>query len=222
MEEDRKRTHESKKHLWLITYTSDSVNITAEMLHAGGVVCDECHTIAWRESKYALVHLTKANRVRGSKLEKVLDALRSAHGIKMSLIVGYSTLHSNTKADATSLEDHPGFKHMVHALNHAPDQLESWMQVGQVRTNRKGVLWRFIESVDPRKKTHGQLVAQILEWAPLVRQHADQQKEIEALQAALGVRERELDCVDEKYRRLQKKYRRLQGRVAVEGVSVGK
>lgn len=200
MEGDKEtRKHESKKHLWLITYTADSVNITSEMLRAAGVVCDECHTVAWRESKYSLVHLTKANRIRGGRLRRVLGEFRSQYGIKQSLIVGYDTLCSNDKVDS-SIEEHPGFKQIVHALNHAPDQLQSWMAQGDVKTNRKGCLWRFLDSVDPRHKTRGQLVAQLLEWAPLIRQQA---ADLDAVRAELEVRVHELRRVGQKYKRLK-------------------
>jgi len=205
---------EPKKHVWLITYTADSVNITAEMLHARGIRCNECHTVAWRESKYCLVHLSKANRLRGRQLDRAIDALGPTHGIKKSLVVGYSALYSNDKTALTSVEEHPGFKHIVYTLNHAPDQLHSWMEEGDVRTNRKGFLWRFLEAVDPREKTHSQLVAQVAEWAPKIRQHAEQQQAIESLETMIGLRTREFERMHRRYKKLKRKYAALEaGRV---------
>lgn len=201
----KKRKEECRKHLWLVTYTASSADLTAEMLHAKGVMCDECHTIAWRESKYTLVHLGTANKLRASKLRNALVLIERDSGIMQSHIVGYDALCSNDKVDSC-VEEHPGFRRIVQLLNEAPSELRSWMAHGCVRTNRRGVLWKFIHSTDPTEKSRAQLLAQVLEWAPVVERCAAQQTEIELLRATLAVRDDEVQHACDKIERLKQKY----------------
>jgi hypothetical protein len=184
-------TQENKKCVWLISYASGCQDITSDVLQSATVKCDEVYTITWRESKYTLFHLNKENRLRLSALKKVMGTLEETHGIKINSIFGYQGLACNAAGEA-SIQEHPGFKRMVQVLNQDPGELSSWLATGNIKTNRKGMLWKFIESTDPKQKTHGQLVSQILEWTPIVQEATTLRTEVETLKVALHIREKEI------------------------------
>ena len=185
------KIQEANKQTWLFTYTASSPDISASMLHQNGIKCDECYSVQWRESKYTLIHCNSNNKVRSSKLKKTMASLEIYCGIKQSFIVGYDSLSSNEKAES-SIQMHPGFKRMVHALNQHPNELRSWLSEGELATNKRGLLWRYIESTDPKQKTRGQLVTQIIEQAPMIENYKAIQAENESLKAELALRGVEL------------------------------
>ena len=131
------------KCIWLITYSACSSNIEFQMLHTTGIECDECYTISWRESKYTLIHLNRLKRARLSKMKKAMAHLENTFGVKGSCIMGYETLSSNEKE--LNVTEHPGFKRMVELMNAKSEELKSWLKEGNIFTNRKGLLWKYIE-----------------------------------------------------------------------------
>ena len=147
------------KGIWLITYSACSPDITPEMLHSQSVLCNECYTITWRESKYALIHLKQAHRIRLSAMKKSMQQLNERYKIQGSSIVGYEPLASHEHGES-SVTEHPAFKRMVELLNKGKD-IVTWLENGDVTSNRKGLLWKYIENTDPKDKTHGQLVQQV-------------------------------------------------------------
>ena len=95
------------------------------------------------------------------------------HGIVRSHIFGFDSVSCNAKDGISSLEDHPGFKYMVDRANIAPDDVEQWMSNGELKTNKKGLLWKHIDTTPPSAMTRAQLIKRVTEWGPIVQDYAD-------------------------------------------------
>lgn len=195
MEEDgpspcKKAKRESKKHVWMLTYASGCRDITAAILHEHKVACDEVYTITWRESTYTLIHLESA--VRSTTLKKAMQAIEEKYGIKGNSIFGYEGILSNTKDSSGGIFEHPGFKRMVQRLNENIGDLSIWLALGDITTNKRCILRKFISSIDPKEKTKAQLIAQLNEWKPIVQSVDALQSKIDTLQHTLAFREREI------------------------------
>jgi hypothetical protein len=158
--------------LWLLTYGSCCASITQPMLEACGLELDECYTTAWRESKYTLIRLNRLRRVRRTAFVKIMRQLHELHGIIGTEIFGFEMASCSSQTTDESLFDHPGFKHIVHAMNKDISRLEVWMREGDVLTNRAGLLWKHIESTEPEKMTRAQLIKLVKEYDELKRVHA--------------------------------------------------
>ena len=182
---------EIQKRVWMITYASGCSDISAEILHAHGIMCDECYTITWRESKYTLIHLKTQDKMRLGAMTKAISKMEASVGLKLSSIVGYEGLTSNQR-DESSVCEHPGFRRMIQLLNQNPDDLAAWSAAGDWKTNRKGLLWKFMEETDLRQRTRAQLISQILEWAPTIQEAVSLRAENETLRITLDVREKEI------------------------------
>ena len=143
----------TQRCVWMITYASGCENISADMLHAHGIKCDECYTITWRESKYTLIHLKTKNRMRQGAVAMAVGKMQKKNGLVLSSIVGYETLTSNGK-DEASVFDHPAFKRMIEVLNQSPADLDAW----SAKAERKGMLWKYFEGIDTRYMTRAQLI----------------------------------------------------------------
>ena len=182
-----KAHQESTKAIWLLTYASGSPDITHEMLYAHGITCMECYTITWRESKYTLIYLDKPHRVRNTALEKVMRKLEDYHEVKGSYITGYEMIESNHKKSQTieehpgfqrmvqilnknyighpgsqSIANHPGFQRMVQMANENISELSIWMESGDIFTNRKGLLWKYLDCTPVKLMTRAQLEERVL------------------------------------------------------------
>ena len=176
---------ETEKKIWLITYASGSSDLTPEMLHEANIQCDECYTITWRESKYTLIHLDSAFRMRQHALKTALQTLSTNHGIITSFISGYDTLSCNAIHEDQKVHNHPGFRRMVELLNKNREDLRIWLKQGEISTYRKGLLWKYIESTDHKRKTHGQLVEQVSKMTSKMQELEELKAANQALQAAL-------------------------------------
>ena len=198
---------ESGKCIWLITYAACSPNITHEMLHGVGIACDECHTTLWRESKYTLIHLNRLKRVRPSMMNKAMSKMEAEFSIKASCIVGYETLARNTKED--SIQDHPGFRRMIELLNNSDSNLESWTQYGDVRTHRKGLLWKHIEETAPQAMTRTQLIRRVELIGPLMEETERIKTENEDLKMIAALRTTELEIATHHISLLTAHYKEL-------------
>jgi hypothetical protein len=181
----------SGKQLWLITYGSSSESITHEMLKGCGLKIEECYTATWRESKYTLIRMNQAHRLRRTGMQKVMDQLLKKHRVIETEIFGFDSVSSNSKADHTSLEDHPGYKLMVQKANSNPIDLEWWIRKGvkDLASNRKGLLWRHIDSTDAKDMTRTQLIQRVEKWKPVVKEI----EELKTTNAMLMERVRELE-----------------------------
>ena len=188
---DAKRAkQEYAKGIWLVTYAACSPDIAHEMLHNNGICCDQLYCITWRESKYALIHLKQSNRVRSTALSKAMERLKESHGVRGSCIIGYDPLACNTNGEST-VEDHPAFRKMVENLN-TGKEISIWIQDGDIRSYRKGLLYKYIDGADPKLLTHGQLARQAIAWAPIVKEATVVKEENELLRSTLAARERVL------------------------------
>ena len=151
----------SPKHVWMITYGAACESINHEMLSTNGLEVDECYTIAWRETKYTLIHLTYENRVRGTTISKMMQRLKASHGINLGEIFGYEAITSNT-SEEENIESHVGFQKMIETVNSQPESLEWWMKSGQtLTTNKKGLLWKHIHAINPAEMTKAQLIMRL-------------------------------------------------------------
>jgi hypothetical protein len=193
VQKKRQKTYkqETAKAIWMITYAASSLDITHEHLHGEHIFCDECYTVEWRESKYTLIHLQQCKKTRASAMNKAMKQMEEKFGIKGSLIVGYDTLMSNEKGEF-EITDHPAFKRMVELLN-KDIPFANWTEQGtSIRQYKKGLFWKHITRMDPKSKSHGQLVQQIQEWMPIVESVGTVKAENEFLQSALIQKENEL------------------------------
>jgi len=181
---------EAGKGIWMITYAAGCQDITSVMLHENSVMCDECYTVTWRESKYTLIHIRQSKKTRLSAMTRVLNKLYESFGIRGSSITGYETLYFNEK-DETDVTDHPAFKRMVELVNTGGD-LNVWLADGDVMSNKKGLLWKHISIINPKQKTHGQLVQQVKELTHVIEETKSVRTENEVLKATLIIMENDL------------------------------
>lgn len=163
------------------------------MLIDQNVKVDECYTAVWRESKYTLIHCTKTDRIALQALKLAMDNLQKLHGISLNAtILSYEALSSNDSHTGESLEEHPGFKRIVHLLNTKSDDLTWWIAGGNnVFDHRKGMLWKYIETTDPTRMTHGQLAAKVISWRPIVEECENTKRMLEVLNPMLQAKEEE-------------------------------
>ena len=117
-----------------------------------------------------------------------MNALRIEHNIISSNITGFEPVTGNVK----ELSDHPGFKHIVHLLNHHRDELRSWMIKGDIQSYRHGVLWKHFEQSDPNFMTRNQLITRVKQLTHLAEELNTVKPAFEALTAAYRALEREL------------------------------
>ena len=190
---------ETRKQIWLVTYGAACESITHEMLKEAGINADECYTTVWRESKYTLFHCPKTDRVSMDAMKQAAKAMEERHKIVFNAAVfGYDALSSNDTSTGESLENHPGYKKMVQLLNAGSDDLRWWIRGDgiSIRDYKKGLLWKSIDSTDPEKMTHKQLVSRVKAWAPIVSVH-------ETLQEAYNSSNARLQAVEEVFRQLR-------------------
>jgi hypothetical protein len=148
------------------------------MLSSFGLNVDECYITAWRESKYSLIHFSRDMRVRRSTIDKAMQRMKDMHGIVGVEIFGFDHVACNWRAKCEQLDQHPGFKLMVKNLNSKKD-IHIWIEKGEVRSYRKGVLWKYLEGIDPEQMTRCQLVKEVKKMNAGVQQIASVQAGIE-------------------------------------------
>ena len=72
----------------------------------------------------------------------------------------------------------------------------AWIEHGDLLTYRKGLLWKYIESTDPKEKTRKQLMDQVIKWTPLIQERETLIEANRVLQATLNAETRSfLDLV---------------------------
>jgi hypothetical protein len=124
-------------------------------------------------------------------MQKVMDRMLTKYRVIETSIFGFNSVSFNSKAENASLEDHPGFKLMVQKANKTPVELEWWIHKGvqNLAANRKGLLWRHIDSTDAKKMTRTQLIQRVKNWRPIVTEA----EELKSMNAMLIERVRELE-----------------------------
>ena len=146
--------------------------------------CDECYTITWRESKYTLIHLKYQNRLRLTQVKKAMVSLNSEHGIISNAIEGYDAFSCNDKAEE-HVTQHPGFERMIELLNTDSSEIRSWLEDGDLLTYKKGLLYKYLQSTDPKKRPRSQMDVQVKKMNALTRENTELKEEIQTLRSTL-------------------------------------
>ena len=176
-----RKKRSSQKHIWMITYGAACQSITHEMMSTNGLEVDECYTIAWRETKYTLVHLTHKNRARDTTISKMMQQLKASHGITLGEIFGYDAITSNT-TEEENIESHVGFQKMIEIVNSQPESIEWWMKNGEdLITNKKGLLWKHIHAIPPSELSRAQLIKRLQNQEQLIKENKALKQENAAL-----------------------------------------
>ena len=124
-------------------------------------------------------------------MKNAMVKLETTFAVKGSSIMGYDTLSSNDKE--ASVTEHPGFKRMVELLNIKSTDLDSWLEDRDILTNRKGLLWKYIEGTDPQLMTRVQLINQVRKLTPFVSEMTRVKAENENLTTITDIRNSELE-----------------------------
>jgi hypothetical protein len=104
-------------------------------------------------------------------MQKVMDQMLKKYRVIETEVFGFSSVSYNSKEDHTLLEEHPGFKLIIEVMNTNISKLEAWLHEGDLTSNRKGLLWKYLQYTDPEKMTRLQLIKRIYEWEPIVKEH---------------------------------------------------
>ena len=180
------------KTIWLITYGAGCQDISPEILNDCGLPVQECYTVQWRESKYTLVHLCA--RTRRYAIETKMKEMNQKYKIIQSQILGYESVAGNFQK--TELEQHPGFQRMIELLNKQCQSLQCWMREKDVFTNKKGLLWSFLEA-SPDQASLSQMKRMVSKWQPMIREYEAMKPEHESILSRLGNCETKLEIADQ-------------------------
>ena len=165
------KQRESGKKTWLISYRASGQNITHSNWNSmTKISIDECYTLAQRDMKYTLVHATK--RVTAYAIGKAIGKLEQETGIKRFSIFGYGEISSG--GDIT---EHPGMKLIIEHVNKQSPLLESWLECGDIRSNKRGILNRFLVSVDLNQMTRIQLLNYIRDYKQSTEQELSEHEQ---------------------------------------------
>ena len=116
---------------------------------------------------------------RGEKFQEhkciinAMVSMKDGFGIIGAEIFGFDIISCNSQTNDETLFAHPGFKLMVDIMNKDISKLEWWMRDGDITSNRKGLLWKHIQSTDPAQMTRAQLIQQVREWGPAMKDYAE-------------------------------------------------
>lgn len=143
------------------------------------ILIDECYTLVQRDVKYTLIHATK--RVTVNTIGRAVAILEQETGMKRVGIFGYSELSSGS-----GIMEHPGMKLMIEHANQESPLFEYWLEHGDIRSYRRGLLNRFLISDDLHLISRAQLLNYIrdfkqstdLELSRHEQQHIEDQKEL--------------------------------------------
>ena len=143
------------------------------ILFAYKLEVEECYTATWRESKYTLIRLSKENRIRRTAFARIIHLMKDDHGIIGTEIFGFDVVSCNSQTDDEKLSTHPGFNFIVQMLNTDITKLEWWMKEGEILSNRKGLLWKYLKDTDPKQMTRAQLIQRVKEWGPSIKEFTE-------------------------------------------------
>ena len=101
----------------------DSVSFKADEIVSS---CDAALT-------YTYIHLLR--KARDEELERAMHMLAATHGLIGSLIFGYDTVNSNSVETCEFIEDHPGFKTLVHHEANHNENFHWWTAHGYSGVN---------------------------------------------------------------------------------------
>lgn len=184
---------DNPRRVWLISYWADSPNITHTMLHAQGIMADECYTLERREVKFTLINVPR--RARPVQMYGCMERLRVSDSVNLQQVDGYAAL-CGFYGVTDELIGHPGFRLIVQRL----ESVHVWLQYGDMYTNRMSLLCKFAAGSNVSNLTKGRLGALVTD---LKRKYAAVSEQNEELVAELAERDRQLSEADETIRRLR-------------------
>jgi hypothetical protein len=152
------RQRESSKKTWLISYGASGPNITHLNWNSmTEVMIDECYTLAQRDMKYTLIHATK--RLTAYAIGKAVGKLEREIGIRRFSVFGYGDCSAGS-----DITEHPGMKLIVEHVNKQSPLFECWIEAGDIRSYKRGLLNRFLVSVDLNHMSRIQLLNYIQDF----------------------------------------------------------
>jgi hypothetical protein len=139
------------------------------------ITIDECYTLAQRDMKYTLVHATK--RVTAYAIGKAVEKLEQETGIKRVSIFGY-----NDVSAGSDIMEHPGMKLIIEHVNKQSPLFEYWLEFGDIWSYKRGILNRFLVSVDLNHMSRIQLLNYIRDFKHSIEKELSEheQRHIEA------------------------------------------
>ena len=112
---------DTRKPIWIFTYSSSGPSIVAEMLRESGISALECHTAVEGDAKYTLLHCERKHRIGVKALKKVSETLAEKYSIVLpSPPAGFA----GPKED---LETHPGWRFMVDQIVQGKELETYWV-----------------------------------------------------------------------------------------------
>ena len=98
---------------------------------------DQCYTLTQRDFKYTLMHTKK--RITRSTVVSFLKTLDQLYSIKGTCIFGYQVVSMGKEID-----EHPGMQLIVEGLNNRSPALDCWIEDGDIRNYKRGLLYKHI------------------------------------------------------------------------------
>ena len=164
------------------------------MLDENNLHADECYTIQWRESKYTLASLIK--KQRHSTIINRLKVLKAKYNVIESQIIGYESLAGQClHSEEPGLNQHPGFQRLIDILNTDLPSLKTWMKEKDIMTNKRGLLWPFIETLPTEQASTAQLKRMVDKWRPMIHEYEKLKPSHESLMNRLADREARLESM---------------------------
>ena len=181
-------------HRFLVTYGSSGATITHSMwAEHSKLIVDENYTLTQRDLKYTLMH-TKQRTYR-STVSSFMNKMSDILGIKKTNVFGYETVSMSSEID-----DHPGMKLIIESVNSGSPSLDCWTADGDVRKNRRGLLYHHLVGISEESMSKSMLV-----------KHArDLKKKNEEMSAKLAATESENEQVRDENKRLKTKVETLE------------
>jgi hypothetical protein len=175
----------------------------------GKLVPEECYTTQGRDFKYTLIKLSRTHRPRLSAVEKFLKVAHDKYNIIKNEIFGYDSVASNTK-DGSKIEEHPGFMLMTEHMNNGNEMFECWMDGGDIKTYKNGLLWKYRVDVDPAEFPKGVLVQKAKENTQKIELLSKENAELDGLVQTF---QQENMRLEEENKQLNSRVQHLEGRV---------
>jgi len=138
-----------KDSVWLLTYGAACPKLTETICAECGIPLNECYTLEERDFKYTLVRTKKGCTL--SEVEDMMQRAESAHGIKPNNIFGYEAI-----ASSSDIDEHPGYN-LIRKGMYEGKRIHYWLARGSIRTNRKGLLFRYVSKRSTSQMTKHQL-----------------------------------------------------------------
>jgi hypothetical protein len=114
------------KSVYLLTFQVLSPRLTHQMMTSVQISVDEIVTTCDSAGAllYALIHLPR--KVTEQDMDKAIKTLAATYGVKGSNIFGYDTIASSSINSAELIEDHPGFRVLVHHETTKNEDFHRW------------------------------------------------------------------------------------------------